>query len=179
MDSLSTNMTVLSDIIIERAGHFAACRGDGMINDTEPKLSTEELLRILFKQTSLASVFENNEDSFGMQQFSEYISELCAERNEVPERIIERADLERSYGHKVFAGKRNPSRDTVLRLAFGFGADLELTQKLLKLARKSALYPRVKRDTVIIYCLYNRYPIIKTQLALEELGLPCLGEGKE
>ena len=46
---------------------------------------------------------------------------------------------------------------------------------MLKVARKSVLYPRIKRDTVIIYCLHNRVSLLDTEIILENLGLPILG----
>ena len=75
----------------------------------------------------------------------------------------------------MFTGKRNPSRDTVIKLAFAMRADVAQTQEMLKIARKSVLYPRIKRDTVIIYCLHNHISLVDTELILEDLDLPNLG----
>ena len=66
----------------------------------------------------------------------------------------------------------------MLQLAFALEADVAQTQELLRVARKSTLYPRIKRDTVIIYCLHNHVSLVDTEIILEELGLPILG-GKE
>ena len=54
-------------------------------------------------------------------------------------------------------------------------ADVAQTQEMLKIARKSVLYPRIKRDTVIIYCLHNHVSLVDTELILEDLNLPILG----
>lgn len=143
----------------------------------ESRISTEQLLELLFKEKSLDRFMERSETSFLLPSFHEFITALCARRGEVPEHIIARANLEKSYGHKIFAGVRKPSRDTVLLLAFGFDADVALTQELLTLARKSALYPKVKRDTAIIYCLHNHISLVDTQVILHDLDLPLLGEG--
>lgn len=110
--------------------------------------------------------------------FCVYITQLCKELGEVPEHIIRRANIERSYGHQIFRGSRNPSRDTVLQLAFGFGTGVEEAQELLKYAGKNALYPRVKRDAALIYCLRDHFTIVETQRVLHEMGLPLLGAGK-
>lgn len=121
---------------------------------------------------------EKNADEMRLQSFSEYIARLCEKKGEAPERIIRRADIERSFGHQLFKGTKKPSRDTVLQLAFGFEADVDTAQELLKHARMSALYPRVKRDTAILYCLHNRFTIVKTQNVLHEMELPLIGGGK-
>ena len=52
------------------------------------------------------------------------------------------------------------------------------TQEMLKIAQRSMLYPRIKRDTVIIYCLHNHISLENTQIILQDLGLPLLG-GRE
>lgn len=110
-----------------------------------------------------------------LQSFSEYITKLCKNQGQVPERIIKRANIERSFGHQLFKGTRKPSRDTVLQLAFGFDADVDTAQELLKHAGMSALYPRIKRDAAIIYCLHNHFTIVETQSVLNELELPLIG----
>lgn len=143
----------------------------------ERKLSTEELLRLLFKEESLNRFLQRDETDFQTPSFSEFITAWCKKRRESAERVIVRAGLEKSYGHQLFSGRRNPSRDTVLQLAFGFEAEVDEAQELLKIARKSPLYPRVKRDTAIIYCLHNHILITEAQIILQDLGLPLLGGG--
>ena len=138
-------------------------------------LTTEELLKTIFKLDDIKKALDFQEEKYIFPEFNDYISKLSDKKNESHEKIISRANLERSFGHKLFAGSRKPSRDTVIQLAFGFEADVELAQEMLKVAGKSPLYPRIKRDVVIIYCLYNHVSIEKTQMYLSELGLPILG----
>lgn len=92
-------------------------------------------------------------------------------------RFIKRSDIERTYGHQLFRGLRMPSRDKVIQLAFGFEFGVEATQELLKSARKSSLYPKIKRDAVILFCINRGMSIFDTQAVLEELGISLLGEG--
>ena len=66
----------------------------------------------------------------------------------------------------------------MLQLAFAMEANLAQAQEMLKIAHRSPLYPRIKRDTVIIYSLHNHISLIDTQIILQDLGLPLLG-GKE
>ena len=141
----------------------------------EKQISTEELLKLLFKERSLEQFLQRNESAYLNTGFSDYLSAWCKARGEVPEQVIRRANLEKSYGHQLFSGKRKPSRDTVLQLAFAMGADVAQAQEMLKIARKSVLYPRIKRDTVLIYCLHNQIGLLDTEIILEDLGLPILG----
>lgn len=139
---------------------------------------TSALLKNLFKTSDINNFLEENSDFIGTLSFSGYITELCRQKQEVPERIIKRANIERSFGHQLFKGTKKPSRDTVLQLAFGFEADVKTAQELLKYAGMSALYPQVKRDTVIIYCLHNSFTIVETQNVLNDLNLPLIGGKK-
>lgn len=142
------------------------------------QVRTSALFRMLFKTSSIKEFMEKNEAEMHLPSFNEYLSGLCADRGEVPERIIKRANIERSFGHQLFKGTKKPSRDTVLQLAFGFEADVDTAQELLKHAGMSALYPRVKRDAAIIYCLHNRFTIVETQNVLHDMKLPLIGGGK-
>ena len=59
------------------------------------------------------------------------------------------------YLHQVFAGRRNPSRSRVLCICFGLNATLDETQELLKQCSLAQLYPREKRDAIVIYGLLH------------------------
>ena len=144
----------------------------------EKRTSTDELLQLLFKERDLEKFLQRNESSYMNTGFPEYLSAWCRARGEVPEHLIRRANLEKSFGHQLFSGKRKPSRDTVIQLAFAMDADVPQAQEMLKIARKSPLYPRIKRDTVIIYCLHNHISLVETGIILPDLKLPALG-GKD
>ena len=156
----------------------SGCRKEERLLNKENDMNSEELLRLLFMESSLEHLMTMDTGEVGMPTFAEYITQLAKSMGEAPERVINRADLDKSYGHQLFRGIRNPSRDTVLMLAFGFKADYARAQTLLKIARKSPLHPRVKRDMVIIFCLHHGYSIVETQLALSDYGLPLLGGRK-
>lgn len=136
---------------------------------------TSTLLRRLFKAPALEKFIESNTAEMALPQFHTYISELCRAAGQVPEQVIRKAAIDRTYGHQLFNGTRKPSRDKVIQLAFGFGLDVDGTQELLKLAQKNALYPRIKRDAAILYCLNKRLDIQETQSVLQALEQTLLG----
>jgi hypothetical protein len=149
------------------------------MNEHTYQIRTTALFKQLFKTLNIKEFMEKNADEMRLQSFSEYIVKLCDKKGEVPERIIKRANIERSFGHQLFKGTKKPSRDTVLQLAFGFEADVDTAQELLKHAGMSALYPRIKRDAAIIYCLHNSLTIVQTQNVLHEMNLPLIGREKQ
>lgn len=139
------------------------------------RIKTSTLFRRLFKSPNLQEFMDINETALEIPSFHSYITELCRTMNYVPAQVIKNSSIERTYGHQIFNGTRNPSRDKVIQLAFGFGLNVDGTQKLLKSAQKSLLYPKIKRDAAILYCINNNIDIIETQGVLESLGLTLLG----
>lgn len=140
-------------------------------------ISTAELWAKLFKAPSVGA-FLNEQSGVELPAFSDYIARLADEGGLKHEAVIARSGIERSYGHRLFNGTRNPSRDTVLQLAFGFGLDCDSAQQLLKVAGASALHPKVKRDAVIAYCLHNGHTLMDAQELLYQNALPLLGGAK-
>lgn len=147
-----------------------------------PKQSSESartstLLRQLFKAPSLDSFFEDNEQAFQTPSFREYLSQLCEEHGVRREHAIRRSGIERAYGYQLFNGTRKPSRDKVLQIALALRLEVDETQKLLQVAEKSPLYPRIKRDAAVLYCLSHEKGVMETQMLLSDLGLRLLDQG--
>ncbi len=143
--------------------------------EKQKSMSTAELWAKLFKTASMERYLTGSDGIREFPAFFEYISALLDERNEKAETVIKRGGLESSFGHKLFSGTRNPSRDTVFQLAFGFELDADETQQMLKIARATALHPRVKRDAVIAYCLQHKKSLMETQELLYDSHLPLIG----
>ena len=141
-------------------------------------IKTRELWARLFQAPSLDRFLAENADACDMPSFGDYLLSLCEARGMKPDQVASSAGIERSFGYRLFSGTRNPSRDTVLQLAFGFGLSVEEAQQLLKVAHVSALHPKVKRDAVIAYCLNDHRSFMDAQTALYECGLPLMGGKK-
>lgn len=136
---------------------------------------TSALLRRLFNTADIETFLESNAAEMELPAFHVHITNLCRTTGQVPEQVIKHAGIERTYGHQLFNGTRKPSRDKVIQLAFGFKMDLDGTQRLLQIAQKSALYPKIKRDAAILYCINHHKDIFETQSVLDAIGLTLLG----
>lgn len=148
-----------------------------MQNDN--KINTSALLNKLFKTVRLNLFMKTYDNAFISTAFCEHIQKLCKDKKLLHEHVIKKCGIDRTYGHQLFSGVRQPSRDKVIQLAFGFSLCVEDTQELLKIAGKSPLYIRIKRDAAIMYCLKNGFGFFDTQSTLQELSLPLLGrEGR-
>ncbi len=148
-------------------------------SEAKPKISTSTLLKKLFRTARLNAFMETYDSAFLKTTFKEAIQKLLSERELVCEHVIKNCGIDRTYGHQLFSGLRQPSRDKVIQLAFGFSLDIGETQELLMIAGKSLLYPRIKRDAAIMYCLKNKISFFDAQATLAELTLPLVGrEGR-
>lgn len=139
------------------------------------RVRTDTLMRRIFKASALEDVLRQNEGSMGQEAFTECLCRLCAAKGLVPEQAIRRSEIDRSYGHQLFNGTRQPSRDKVLQLAFGLSLTVDETQRLLRAAQRSPLYPRLKRDAVVLFALSKAMSIIEVQGLLTGQGLTPLG----
>ena len=61
------------------------------------------------------------------------------------------------YGQQIFAGTKTPSRDKLLAITFGMRLNPKQTDTLLKQQGYPCLYPRRKRDAVILYGYFTDY----------------------
>ena len=139
-------------------------------------VKTSELLHRLLRAVNIRQFIRQNGKNMDVPRFHDYITRLSREKQMLPASVIKNSGIDRTFGYQIFSGKRTPSRDKVIQLAFGFGLDYEETQELLKIARRSALYPKMLRDAVLIHALSNGLTLIDAQAALFELSLPLLGE---
>ena len=147
---------------------------DGSAMGDMTGVSTRELWARLFKASTVGGYLTEHSGT-SLPSFSDYLSQLADERDLKRETVITAAGIERTFGHRLFNGTRNPSRDTVLQFAFGLGLGCDETQQLLKVSQMSPLHPKVKRDAVVAWCLHNGKPLMDAQQALFENDLPLLG----
>lgn len=138
------------------------------------RLCTQELLRLLEQSTQIEAVLAEYGDSMAAPSFSEYLNAVLKERSITAARLSEQALLSRSFTYQLCSGVRAPSRDIVLRLALVLALTVEDTQRLLRTAQRGALYPKVRRDAVVIFALNRRLSLSDTDELLCSLDEPPL-----
>lgn len=141
--------------------------------------NTTRLLNELKNAKSFVGFADKNADTFSDESISDYLQRICFERDVELAEVIKRSGIDRTYGYQLFNGRRLPSRDKLIQLGFGFPLVLSELQMLLRMAGKSQLYPKIRRDAAIIYGLNNNYTVIQMQELLEEQGLPLLDKNNE
>ena len=78
------------------------------------------------------------------------MNRIVKEKKIVKSKALKRAEINEIYGYQIFSGKRIPSRDKLIALCIGMELDLEETQSVLKCSGFAQLYPKSKRDSIII-----------------------------
>ena len=138
-------------------------------------VNTNTLMKRLFKAADLDTYLQGNDSYLQAPDFYTLLKSYCQQREMLPAHVIELSQIERTYGHQLFNGTRRPSRDKVIQLALGLGLSVEEAQQLLRSAGKSQLYPRLKRDAVLLYAIQKKLPILAVQESLTKYGLTLLG----
>ena len=129
---------------------------------------TEELLeRLLAAQSPEAYL---DQDLTLERELPDYLRGLLAEKGLKRADVIRASGLNGTFVYDVFAGKSRLSRDNALMLALGLGCSLRETQRLLRLDGVSELWPKVRRDAVIIWCVEHGFTRSRTDDELYRLG---------
>jgi len=116
---------------------------------------TNNLRQELMEAPSLDQFLSENQDSFNRDSICELLNRLFQKRRISKATLAKRSGTSEVYLHQVFSGRRSPSRSRLLCLCFGLNASLEETQELLKQCGFAQLYPKDRRDAIILYGILN------------------------
>lgn len=136
--------------------------------------TTDELMQILHQKQSAEAFLQENQQELLHQSLSEFLQQCLQQKGLQKAEVIRHADLDRVYGYQIFDGKHTPSRDKLIRLAFSMKLTVEETQRLLKIAQVSPLYPRIERDVLILECLFQGKDVHACNERLEACRLETL-----
>lgn len=92
--------------------------------------------------------------SQGQPDFVGYVDELLSQKHMKRQEVLLRANLPQKYGYKLLTGEAHTTdRDKLLRICFAMQLTLKETQRMLKLYGMNELYPKNKRDVMLIVAL--------------------------
>lgn len=127
---------------------------------------TDDLQQELMAAPDFDQFIEDNQSNFTQKNMAMSLNQLFLKKDITKSALAKRSNISEVYLHQVFAGTRNLSRNRLLCLCFGLSATLDETQELLKQCGFAQLYPRHKRDAVIIYGLSNSMDLNQVNDAL-------------
>lgn len=116
--------------------------------------NTSELMKELMKaEISIDEYLEKNPDIISNADIKRHWHSLIEKSQLSSFDIINRSEFAYAYYYEVVGGKKIPSRDKVIRLILAMHLSLEDCQKTLRICGLSELYPRFRRDSIIIYAV--------------------------
>lgn len=144
------------------------------INEDLTGPSTASAKQDLKNAVSFRDFLSKSRANMLTQTLSEYLMSLTKRKHLKRADVVRDSDLDKAYVYQIFSGKKKPSRDKLIAVAFGMHLDEEETQRILKLAGHSELYPRIARDALILFAIQHGMSIWETDEALDENGFPTL-----
>lgn len=129
---------------------------------------TEHLLEELLSSDDPATFADAHATS--KRSLSDYLNQLLEEKGARRADIVKKAGMNSTYGYQIFMGQRNPSRNKVLQIAFALSCTLRETNRLLRASDHSPLYPKDRRDAIIIFCIDRKRTLMQTNAELYRFG---------
>lgn len=134
------------------------------------KLDTIELMRLIQSSSSLDTLLDGHYDNIRDPGLAAYLEEMLNAHSCTIPQVVRETVLSKSYVYQIFSGSRCPDRDILLKIAFAMGLTFEETQRLLTVSQRGLLYPKVRRDAAIIFCLQKKCTLMDTSELLESIG---------
>lgn len=128
---------------------------------------TEDLLNYLKKENiSYESYLKKHQNSFIQNDLSEMWTDIIKNCNMKKSDIINASDIGYTYFYDIIRGDKIPSRDKVLKILIAMKTDLAKIQGILRLYGWAGLYPKIKRDSIIIYAVNHGFSLLQLQKLL-------------
>lgn len=133
--------------------------------------STDDLMNELSKETCrISRYFKSNSDSFVNENIHNFWEEVIKKSGLSKSNIINKADFSYCYFYDVINGRKIPNKDKIVRLILTMHLDLDDCQQALRLSGRSSLYPRIKRDSIIIYAINQGMTVYQCSELLTKHG---------
>ena len=135
---------------------------------------TDELMRELFQANHIDMYIKENESTFVDCTIADAL-QFFLEQKQLPKAVaIKNAEINEIYGFQIFSGKRKPSRDKLLCLCVGMKLNTQETQQLLKFSGYAPLYPKSKRDSIILFGINAEQNMLEINESLYSFDEPTL-----
>lgn len=116
--------------------------------------STDDLMNELSKESCKINRFlRSNPDSFVYENIHDFWESVIKKSGFSKSNIINKSDFSYCYFYDVINGRKIPNKDKIIRLILTMHLNLDDCQQALRLSGRSSLYPRIKRDSIIIFAV--------------------------
>lgn len=136
--------------------------------------TTDELVNEIKSSSDILDYLEKNSGEMQVDSLPSYLKDWLKKKELTKADVVRRSNLNRAYVYQIFLGRKYPSRDKVIALAFGLGLDAEEAQTLLKQAGYRELYPRDPRDALLLYAFSQGQGILEANELLYDHNIEVL-----
>ena len=121
----------------------------------------------------LASYLEEIRDKYP-SDFKSFMEVILKERNMTIADVQRKSGIDRNYIYQIMDGRKNPGRDKIIAIAIACQMDLAECQRALEITNEGILYPKSRRDSIIIFAINNKLSVMDLNGLLEEYKVPIL-----
>ena len=140
--------------------------------------TTNDLLNILNDtgNTSQLDSYLKKKKKYKDLNYINYFEAVMKEHNIKKNEIVSSSGISRTYCYQMLNGTRKPGRDNAVTLCIAAHFNLAETIRYLELLELGALYPKNKRDSIIIYAINRELSVTDTNELLYSKNEKTLGE---
>lgn len=132
---------------------------------------TSDLLKELTAENAdISEYIASNPDPFINGNIKDYWEGIIDKSGLTKSSIINKSDFSYCYFYDIINGRKIPGKDKIVRLILAMKLSLDDCQDALRISSKSALYPKIKRDSILIFALNNSLSIYETNDLLTKYG---------
>lgn len=135
---------------------------------------TAELMNEIKSAKNILDYMERNQGEMHLNTLADCLNEWLPKKDCQVADVVKKSNLNKSYVYQIFNRKKFPSRDKVIALAFGLELNADETQKLLKQAGYRELYPRDKRDALLLFAINQKMNILDANEVLYDHEIEVL-----
>lgn len=120
--------------------------------------TTDNLMnRLKHSTASELKIYLKEQFRDGEPNFPGYIDFLLTQKKMKRQDVILRANLPQKYGYKLLSGESHTTdRNKVLRICLSMEMTLKETQRALTLYGMNSLYPKIRRDVLLITAISQK-----------------------
>lgn len=133
--------------------------------------STEDLLEELQNENcKIDEYLKGNGESFVYDKIKDFWETAIEKSGYSKSNIINKSDFSYCYFYDVINGRKIPGRDKIIRLILTMHLSVDECQEALRISGRSTLYPRIRRDAIILFAISNGYSIYQLSELLADAG---------
>lgn len=113
---------------------------------------------------------DENRENFNNTSVADSLNQMILKQRISKSALARQSGMSEVYLHQVFSGRRTPSRTRLLCMCFGLQTTVEEAQVLLKQCGYAPLYPKNRRDAILLYGLSHKETLFQINDTLFDKG---------